>query len=93
MNFQSYLAKRNMSMYHLSKISGVPKTTVNDLCSGKSSVEGCNAKTVYLLAKALGCSMEELMQIDTADCSMETGLTKDNSYSEKGLPAYLQKSV
>lgn len=64
MTMQSMLRDRNMSMYRLSKISGVPKTTVIDICSGKSSIEGCNAKTVLQLSKALGCSMEDLMSID-----------------------------
>lgn len=93
MNLQTMLAERNMSMYRLSKQSGVPKTTVIDICSGKSSIEGCNAKTVMLLAKALNCTMEELMRIDTANYDAETGLPKDDSYLEKGLPAYLQQSV
>lgn len=93
MNLQTMLAERNMSMYRLSKQSGVPKTTVIDICSGKSSIEGCNAKTIMLLAKALNCTMEELMRIDTANYDAETGLPKDDSYLEKGLPAYLQQSV
>lgn len=93
MNLQTYLSNLNMTMYRLSKLSGIPKTTVIDICSGKSSIEGCNAKTVYALAKALGCTMEDLMQIDTAKYYPETGLPKDDSYLEKGLPAYLQKSI
>ena len=67
MNLRSMLNERKMSMYRLAKLSGVPKTTVIDICSGKSSIEGCNAKTVLQLAKALGCSMEELMKIDSAN--------------------------
>ena len=93
MNMQSMLQARNMSMYRLSQISGVPKTTVIDICSGKSNIEGCTARTVMQLSKALGCSMEELMQIDNARYDRETGLPKDESYLEKGLPSYLQKSI
>ena len=93
MNLQTILAQKNMTMYRLSKISGVPETTVIDICSGKSSIEGCNAKTVYQLAKALGCSMETLMTIDTANYEQDTGLPKDNTYLEKGLPEYLQISL
>ena len=93
MNMQSMLQARNMSMYRLSQISGVPKTTVIDICSGKSDIEGCTARTVMQLSKALGCSMEELMQIDNARYDRETGLPKDESYLEKGLPGYLQKSI
>lgn len=93
MNMQSMLRERNMSMYRLSQISGVPKTTVIDICSGKSDIEGCTARTVMLLSKALGCSMEELMQIDNARYDRNTGLPKDESYLEKGLPEHLQKSI
>lgn len=93
MNIQSMLQVRNMSMYRLSQISGVPKTTVIDICSGKSDIEGCTARTVMQLSRALCCSMEELMQIDNVRYDRETGLPKDESYLEKGLPGYLQKSI
>lgn len=92
-NLQTILAQKNMTMYRLSKISGVPKTTILDICSGKSSIEGCNAKTVYLIAKALECPMETLMIIDSADYEQDTGLPKDSSYLKKGLPEYLQISL
>ena len=82
-----------MSMYRLSQISGVPKTTVIDICSGKSDIEGCTAKTVMQLSRALGCTMEELMQIEDARYDQSNGLPKDKGYLEKGLPAYLQKSI
>lgn len=93
MNLRAFLDERGISMYRLSQISRVPKTTVIDICSGKSSIEGCTAKTVFQLAKALNCSMEELMKIDTSNYSVETGLPKDLSYLEKGLPQYLQQSL
>ena len=93
MNLQTLLTQKKMTMYRLSKISGVPKTTVIDICSGKSSIEGCNAKTVYQLSKALGCSMETLMKIDNAKYEQDTGLPKDSAYLEKGLPKYLQISL
>ncbi|MBQ8161810.1 MAG: helix-turn-helix transcriptional regulator [Clostridia bacterium] len=93
MTMQSMLRAKNLSMYRLSQISGVPKTTVIDICSGKSNIEGCTAKTVMQLSQALGCTMEELMQIDNAHYDRITGLPKDESYLEKGLPAYLQKSI
>lgn len=93
MTMQSMLREKNLSMYRLSRISGVPKTTVIDICSGKSDIEGCTAKTVMQLSKALGCTMEELMQIDNARYNRTTGLPKDDSYLEKGLPDYLQKSI
>ncbi len=76
-------------MYHLSKISGVPKTTVIDICAGRSSLEKCSAKTVLLIAKALNCTMEELLEPDY-DIN---GKPVDNSYLECGLPAFLMDSL
>ena len=93
MNLQTMLTEKQMTMYRLSKVSGVAKTTVIDICSGKSSIGGCNADTVLRLSRALGCTMEELMQIDNADYDRTTGKPKDNSYLEKGLPEYLLKSL
>ncbi len=94
MYLQTMLDQKNITKYHLSKISGVPKTTVIDICSGKSSLDRCSAKTVYLIAQALGCTMEELMLLDTpTDFNTKTGLPVDKSYLECGLPAYLQESI
>ncbi len=93
MDLQTILNEKGMTMYHLSKASGVPKTTVIDICSGKSDIGACNAKTVLLLSRALGCTMEDLMKIDTANYQRETGLPKNDARFEKGLPAYLRKSI
>ena len=56
------LKQRQMSKYHLAKQAGVPYMTVNDLCNGKTRIGKCNAETVYLIAKAIGISMEELLE-------------------------------
>ena len=76
MNLQEYIDSRNITKYHLSQISGVPKTTVIDICSGKSSLQKCSARTVQQLAIALDCTMEYIMSLDTIDTGYdkETGL-------------------
>ena len=63
MTLQAYLDRRNISRYQLSKISGVPNTTILDICAGRSSLERCSAKTIQQLAKALNCSMEDIMAL------------------------------
>ena len=80
-----------MSMYRLAQISGLPKTTVIDICSGKSTIPGCTARTVQKLSQALGCTMEELME--TADYDAASGLPVSDDYLLKGLPQDLQASV
>lgn len=95
MNLQNFIDSKNISKYHLSQISGIPKTTIMDICSGKSSLQKCSAHTVQKLAKALGCTMEYIMSLDTINSNYdtETGLPKSKKYLERDLPPYLQSSL
>jgi len=56
------LAQKGITKYRLSKTSGIPQTTVLDICSGKAKIENCSGETVYKLAKALDVSMESLLE-------------------------------
>lgn len=56
------LKQNGITKYSLSKNSGVPYTTLNDICRGKTSLEKCSAETVYRLARELHVSMEELLE-------------------------------
>lgn len=89
MDLQSALREKNMTMYQLSKISGIPKTTVIDICAGRSSLEKCSAKTVMLLAKALNCTMEELLEADYGT----NGKPVNMGYLECNLPEFLENSL
>ncbi len=90
MGLQTLLDEKKITKYYLSKISGIPKTTIADICAGRSDIGRCSAKTVQLLARALSCTMEEIMDIASVD---ESGLPYDKSYLECGLPDFLQASV
>lgn len=61
MKLHFLLAEKGISMYKLAKNSGVPYTTINDICSGKTQIENCSAETVLRLAKALNLPMESLL--------------------------------
>lgn len=94
MTLQLLLEQRNMTKYSLSKISGVPKTTIIDICAGKSAIEKCSAKTIKQIATALNCTMEEIMMLEEPQkFDAETGLPKNKGYLECGLPPYLQISL
>ena len=62
MMIDDILKEKNMSVYKLAKISGVPYATVNDICHGKTSPEKCSAETIYKIAKALDISMEGIIE-------------------------------
>jgi len=56
------LKEKNISKYRLAKESGVPQTTIVDICSGKAQLEKCSASTLYRIARALNVSMESLIE-------------------------------
>ena len=62
MSMNEILARHGMTQYKLAKTSGVPYTTINDICSGKTRIEKCSAETLYKLSKPLAVSMEELIE-------------------------------
>lgn len=94
MTLQNFLDEKNVTKYQLSKVSGVPKTTILDICAGKSAIGKCSAGTIQKIAAALNCSMEEIMQLDEPEhLDPKTGLPENKSYLECGLPPYLQKSI
>lgn len=62
MKIQEILKEKNMSIYKLSKMSGVPYTTVNDICNERVKLNQSSAETVYRLAQALNLSMEDLLE-------------------------------
>ena len=80
------LTKRQMTRYKLAVDTGIPHSTLSDICSGKTKLEKCSAETLYKLAKALDVSMEVLTEYGILQTQRE------NSY-EYGLPAYLQHDL
>ena len=61
MTVNELITKNQISRYRLAKNSDIPYMTINDICSGKTNLAECSAKTIYKLSKALGVSMEELL--------------------------------
>ena len=60
------LEQKQISKYLLSKVTGIPYSTLSDICSGKTSIAKCSAETVYKLAKFFNVTMESL--IDSEVC-------------------------
>ena len=57
-----WMEQKKISRYRLAKNSGIPYSTVNDICNGKTQLEKCSAETIYRLAKELKITMEELLE-------------------------------
>ena len=62
MNLKNYLANIGISISDFSRNCWLPYSTIAELISGKKTLLKCNASTVYVIAKDLGISVEELLK-------------------------------
>ncbi len=65
MDVNHLIGEKKVSKYRLAKETDIPYSTISDICSGKTTLENCNAKTVFALSKYFGCSMEDLLYKET----------------------------
>ena len=61
MNINELLLQKTITKYKLSKISGVPFTTISEITTGKTKIKNCTGDTLYRLAKALDVTIEDLL--------------------------------
>lgn len=80
MTFLDLITAKHLSVYKLSLLSGVPKTTLHDIASGKSDLLLCNGKTLLNLSRILEVNIEDLFKLEK-----ETDLSK--------LPSFLSNSI
>ena len=64
MTFLDLLADKKTTVYALSIDSGVPKTTLADISSGKTDILECSGKTLLAISKALNVSIEKLLSLE-----------------------------
>ena len=80
MTFLDLLAEKKTTVYALSSDSGVPKTTLTDIASGKADILECSGKTLLAISKSLGVSIEVLLLLEREE-------------SKTLLPEFLQESI
>ena len=57
---KSYLESINRSIYSVSKESGIPYSTLNDIVNNKVDIGNCKVSILRSLSKVLGISMDEI---------------------------------
>lgn len=83
MTLQELIENNNYTIYKFSKESSIPKTTLLDLCSGKTSIYKSQAITIKKIADTLHVSMEYIMSLED--------INKD--YLEFNIPEFLKNSI
>lgn len=64
MTFSDLLAYKKMTVYSLSAKSGIPRSTLTDIASGKSDILECSGKTLLAISKCLNMTIEELLALE-----------------------------
>ena len=59
--FIAIVKSSGKTAYKISKETGIPYTTVNELCNGKTNINNVTAETVLKLSLYLECGINELL--------------------------------
>lgn len=77
--FKQFLQQKNLSIYKLAGISGIPYSTLNDIVNHKVDIANIRAGIVFKLAQILNISMDELYELCTNQITIYL-----EGYSAKG---------
>ena len=80
MTFLDLLSEKKTTVYSLSIDSGIPKTTLADIASGKADILECSGKTLLAISKHLNVSIEHLLSLEREE-------------SKTLLPEFLLESI
>ena len=64
MTFLDLLAEKKTTVYSLAIKSGIPRSTLTDIASGKADILECSGKTLLAISKSLNVSIEDLLSLE-----------------------------
>lgn len=67
MKFKDLLLKEHITGYALSKNTGIPYTTINDLINGRTVIQNVSLKNAIKIAKFLNVKIDVLADLDKED--------------------------
>ena len=80
MTFLDLLSEKKTTVYSLSIDSGIPRTTLSDIASGKADILECSGKTLLAISKSLHVSIEDLLSLEREE-------------AKTSLPGFLLDSI
>ncbi len=84
MTLKDVLEEKNYTIYKLSKESGVSKTTLFDIFSGKSNLLDCRLRVVLKICDSLGITIKDILSLEP--------IPYKPAY-ETDLPPFLQQDI
>lgn len=77
---KEYLKQKNLSLYQLSRMSGVPYSTLNDIANNKVEIDNVKAGILFRISDAIGVTMDKLYEVCTHRITIYSA-----EYSSKGV--------
>ena len=77
---KQYLQQKNLSIYKLAVLSGIPYSTLNDIVNHKIDIANIRAGIVFRLADILNITMDELYELCTKQITIYL-----EGYGAKGI--------
>ena len=74
--FKKIRKQRRISVAELSRLSGISKRTLEKYENGEREINKARAIAVYNIAKALNCSIEDLLDLEDERKDMVVKMTK-----------------
>lgn len=84
MTLNDLLEEKGYTIYRLSKESGIAKSTLFDIFSGKSNILDCRLRVVLKICDVLKMSVNDLVNLDPI---------LYNPTFEENLPPFLEKDI
>ena len=79
MTFLDLLSEKKTTVYSLSIDSGIPRTTLTDIASGKADILECSGKTLLAVSKSLNVSIEDLLSLEREEAkTLLPGFLRDS---------------
>ena len=79
MTFLDLLSEKKTTVYSLSIDSGIPRTTLTDIASGKADILECSGKTLLAISKSLNVSIEDLLSLEREEAkTLLPGFLRDS---------------
>ena len=95
MKFKDLLEKKNITGYALSKNTGIPYTTINDLINGKTVIQNISLKHAIAISKCLDVGINELAKLDNPTF-IEFRYFRNNVLNElkrKGYSSFIDETL
>lgn len=93
MDICTYVKNSGISVYALSKKSGVPYTTLHSIITHKSSIDDCRVSTIKKIAKSIGVEPGDIISNSLSEPVKHNYIVDSIKINKNNLPKLLRNFI